>query len=165
LNTGGREASCDILLFLHADTLLPADFAGQVKLAMSDPATAGGAFQLHIDSPGISLRVIESLAHWRTRRLRMPYGDQAIFVRAEIFRDMGGFPDLPIMDDFEFVRKLKLRGPIKMVSSPVVTSVRRWSKHGVIRTTMINQAIIMAYYLGVSPARMVEWYTRGKYTP
>jgi len=165
LNIGGREASGDILLFLHADTLLPKDFAGQVKLAMSDPAAAGGAFKLQIDSPEIGLRVIESLANWRSRRFRMPYGDQAIFVRADIFREMGGFPDLPIMDDFEFVRKLKLRGLIKIVPSPVITSARRWSNLGVLRTTVINQTIIIAYYLGVSPARMIEWYSRRRHAP
>jgi len=121
----------------------------------------GGAFELSIDAPSPSLRRIERLANWRSRRLQLPYGDQGIFMRADVFWGLGGFPDMAIMEDFEMVRKLGRRGKIAIVPEPVVTSGRRWLALGVGRTTLINQMVIAAYLLGVSPSRIARWY-RGK---
>jgi hypothetical protein len=93
----------------------------------------------------------------------MPYGDQAIFLKAETFHALGGFPELPIMEDFELVRRLRHCGRVAIIPVPVVTSARRWLKKGVCKTTLINQIIILAYLLGVSPERIVRWYCRAKF--
>jgi rSAM/selenodomain-associated transferase 2 len=160
MNLGGHEASGDILLFLHADTRLPEGFSEHIRKTLTRPGVLGGAFELRIDSSARGLRIIESLANWRSRRMLMPYGDQAIFVKNESFREIGGFPDMPIMEDFEFIRRIKRLGTIAIVPAPVITSARRWSSLGVLRTTLINQAVIVAYHLGVSTDKLSRWYRR-----
>ena len=95
----------------------------------------------------------------------MPYGDQAIFLSSELFRNLGGYADLPFMEDFEFVRRLRRHGRIEVLSEPVLTSARRWRQVGTWRTTLINQLAIAAYFAGVSPARIGSWYRRGKLFP
>jgi rSAM/selenodomain-associated transferase 2/rSAM/selenodomain-associated transferase 1 len=160
MNAGAALATGDILLFLHADTRLPPGFDGHIRQALAQPSTVGGAFELSIDAPSPSLRRIERLANWRSRRLHLPYGDQAIFMRADVFWGLSGFPDMAIMEDFEMVRKLGQRGKIAIVPEPVVTSGRRWLVLGVGRTTLINQMVIAAYLLGVSPSRIARWYRR-----
>ena len=151
LNAGAVVATGSILLFVHADARLPDDFAPQVRQILSRPRVAGGAFHLRIDASGVSFRLIETLVAWRCRIRQMPYGDQAIFVKADTFRRLGGFPDYPAMEDFEFVRRLRRRGRIEIAPSPVLVSPRRWHTRGVWRTTLLNQICVAAYYLGVSP--------------
>ena len=160
MNAGAALATGDILLFLHADTHLPSGFDVLIRQALAQPSNVGGAFELSIDALSPSLRRIERLANWRSRRLHLPYGDQGIFMRADVFWGLGGFPDLAIMEDFEMARRLGRRGNIAIVPEPVVTSARRWRALGVGRTTLINQMVIAAYYLGVPPARIARWYRR-----
>jgi rSAM/selenodomain-associated transferase 2 len=162
MNTGAQAARGDILLFLHGDTRLTPGFKEHVRAAISLPGVAAGAFRLVINGRGFSLRMIEWLANIRSRVLQMPYGDQAIFVRADLFSAMGGFPDLPIMEDFELVRRLKRKGRIVIIPLAATTSARRWKKLGVLRTTAINQAIIAGYLLGVNPRNLAEWYRKGR---
>ena len=159
MNTGARVARGDILLFLHGDTRLAPGFADQVRGVLSQPGVAAGAFRLVIDGNGVGLRIIEWLANIRSKVLQMPYGDQAIFVRADLFCSVGGFPDLPIMEDFELVRRLKRKGAIKILPFAAQTSPRRWRELGLLRTTVINQAIIIGYLLGVNPQKLAEWYS------
>lgn len=92
----------------------------------------------------------------------MPYGDQGIFLRAKVFKEIGGFPDLPIMEDFELMRRLRQQGKILIVPQPVMTSARRWLQKGILKTTVINQLMVLGYLGGVSPARLVELYRRKK---
>jgi rSAM/selenodomain-associated transferase 2 len=158
MNAGAEAARGDILLFLHADTRLAPGFVEQVRDTLSQPGVSAGAFRLSIDGRGVGLRIIEWLAHFRSRVLQMPYGDQGIFVRADMFSSVGGFPVLPIMEDFELVRRLKRKGRIKILPLAAITSPRRWEKLGVLRTTVINQAIIIGYLLGLSPHKLAEWY-------
>ncbi len=160
MNAGAEAASGDILLFLHADTRLPDDYARHVREALAGPEVVAGAFAFRADAPLSRLHVIEWLANFRSRRFHMPYGDQGIFLRAATFRDAGGFPDQPIMEDFELVRRLKRRGRIAHVPLPAATSARRWLHLGVLRTTVINQLAIVAYLCGVSPHRIAGWYER-----
>jgi hypothetical protein len=117
---------------------------------------AAGAFPLRIEGNSSGVRIIEWLANWRSRRLQMPYGDQALFLRAELFHRLGGFPEIPIMEDFEFVRRLRRQGTIRIVSAPVFTSGRRWDRRGTLRTTLVNQLIILGYLAGVSPTRLAK---------
>jgi rSAM/selenodomain-associated transferase 2 len=158
MNAGAAAATGDILLFLHADTLLPRGYDDSARRALANPSAVAGAFELKIDASRLSLRLVETGVNWRSNFLQMPYGDQAIFLKAATFDKIGGFPDLPLMEDFEFVRRLKKQGDIEIVPHPVLTSVRRWQQLGVIKTTAINQIVIIAYFLGVSPDRLAFWY-------
>lgn len=158
MNIGAGEAAGDIILFLHADTRPPQGFENHVRRALTPPDTVAGAFSLSIDADAVGLRIIERLTNWRSRHFQMPYGDQGIFLRAEHFRAMGGFPEMPLMEDFEFIRRLRKRGRIAIVPIPIRTSGRRWRSLGVLRTTLINQAVILGYLAGVAPSRLACWY-------
>ena len=158
MNAGAAAATGDALVFLHADTRLPENYGELIREALSSPGVVAGAFTLSIDSDKRCLRVIERLAGFRTRRLGMPYGDQGIFVSADAFRSVGGFPDIPIMEDYEFVRRLQRRGRLACLDACAVTSARRWERLGALRVTLVNQFIIAGYALGISPARLARWY-------
>jgi len=158
MNAGAKRAIGEILLFLHADTQLPQRFDRIVLEQLEDPEVIAGAFELCIDSQGWGLRAIETGVKWRSHWLSLPYGDQGIFLRSEVFRQLGGFAQLPIMEDFELMRRLKKLGKIAIAPVAVRTSARRWQKLGLLKTTVINQLMIIGYYLGVSPDRLVQWY-------
>nr|WP_277882885.1 TIGR04283 family arsenosugar biosynthesis glycosyltransferase [Leptolyngbya sp. FACHB-671] len=164
MNAGARAASGEILLFLHADTRLPKEFAGLICQTLAQPKTIAGAFALRIDGQNPGLRLVEWGVNMRSRYFQMPYGDQALFLRAETFHHFGSFPELPIMEDFELVRRLRRKGKVAITPASVLTSARRWEKLGVIRTTLLNQVIIAAYLLGISPEKIVRWY-RGDRRP
>lgn len=161
MNAGAQTASGDLLMFLHADTLVPQGFEKHVREILAHPSVAAGAFTFCLDERRLGLRIIEGLANFRSRQLKMPYCDQTIFVRKELFQDVGGFPDLPIMEDYALMQRLKKRGRVVTSPMPAITSARRWKRIGLFRTTLINQLIIIGYHLGISPSRLERWY-RGK---
>jgi rSAM/selenodomain-associated transferase 2 len=164
MNLGAQVATGDILLFLHADTCLPSGFDALVRAALSPDSQSAhktpiaGAFPLKIDADSINLRWVEWGVAWRSQFLQMPYGDQALFLKAETFHQVGGFPALPIMEDFELVSRLKRMGKIAIVSEPVVTSARRWLQRGVFATTVTNQMVILGYWLGIDGERLRQFY-------
>ena len=160
MNSGAGAASGSILLFLHGDTCLPPGFDSTVLSVLQEPGVVAGAFGLRIGGAGLSLRIVERAVSIRSRILQMPYGDQGIFIQKKTFQELGGFARLPIMEDFEFVRRLRRRGRIRIAALPVTTSGRRWQELGPWRTTWINQKVILGYCLGVSPERLAAWYTR-----
>jgi GT2 family glycosyltransferase len=121
-----------------------------------------GAFELRMDSPVPEFRFIERLANWRSRYLKLPYGDQAIFLSTKLFHKLGGFPDIPIMEDFELVLRLKKQGNIVTLPVPVITSARRWQNFGILKTTAINQLVIAAYVMGIDPEVIARRYSRNK---
>lgn len=162
MNQGADAASKEILLFLHADTLLPENFNRHVLGAFAQSGVAAGAFELRIDSPVPSLRLIERIANWRSRCFKMPYGDQAIFMLSRVFHQMGGFPDIPIMEDFILIRRLRKKRDVVTLFEPVVTSPRRWLNHGILKTTLVNQLIVISYFMGISPDTISRLYRRGK---
>jgi rSAM/selenodomain-associated transferase 2 len=166
MNAGALVATGEILLFLHADTRLPPEFDTMIRTALKAPPPVGskvvvaGAFELQIDDPTKSLRTIERGVNWRSRYLQLPYGDQAIFLKSTTFARIGGFLKLPIMEDFDLVCRLKRWGYITIIPVPVITSARRWLKKGILKTTLTNQVIIVAYLLGFSPHRLMRWYRK-----
>lgn len=164
MNAGARAAQGDILLFLHADTLLPHNFTTEVRRTCSNKNIAAGAFQLRIDQPGWGLRCIEAAANLRATLLRMPYGDQAIFLTGRMFEAVGGYEEVPLLEDVLLVNQLRKAGRIKISKAAVTTSARRWRRLGIFKTTLVNQLIMAAYLLGVSPQRLQHWYRIGKKT-
>jgi rSAM/selenodomain-associated transferase 2/rSAM/selenodomain-associated transferase 1 len=162
MNAGADEASAGVLLFLHADTLLPEEFEKYVLVTLARDKVAAGAFSLGIKSDAGGLRFIERVANWRSRFFQLPYGDQALFISRDLFYEIGGFPDIPIMEDFELIRRLKRRGKIVILPESVQTSPRRWLNYGILKTWLLNQFIVLAYCLGISPQRLSRWYNREK---
>jgi rSAM/selenodomain-associated transferase 2 len=160
MNAGASVASGTILLFAHADTLLPAGFGDEIVRILSRPKVVAGAFRLRIDASAPTYRLIEKLVNWRSALLNLPYGDQALFLSSETFLKAGGFPPLPIMEDLEFVRRLARLGRIGLSSRSVLTSARRWEKTGVWKMTLINQAAIWSYLAGTDPDRIARWYLK-----
>ena len=165
MNRGADAASKKILLFLHADTRLPEHFNRYIPRAVYQPGVVAGAFELRIDSPVSSLRFIERMANWRSRCLNMPYGDQAIFMFSKVFHEMGGFPKIPIMEDFELIRRLRKKGDVVTLHQPAITSPRRWLNHGILKITLIHQLIVVSYFMGISPETIARRYRRCKGVP
>jgi rSAM/selenodomain-associated transferase 2 len=163
MNTGVTVATGEILLFLHADTQLSPGFDLAVRETLIKPGIIAGAFTLKIDASTWGLRLIEWGVKMRSRFLQMPYGDQAIFMTKQAFLAHGKFPEIPIMEDFELIRSLQKSGKIAPVPIPVTTSPRRWLRKGILKTTLINQIVIVFYTLGMSPTKIVNWYRSGKF--
>lgn len=160
MNAGAAAATGGLLLFVHADTRLPDGFDRHVRTVLAQPGTAAGAFELQLEGSARGLRLLERAANARSRRLQMPWGDQALFLRAERFRELGGFPEMPIMEDLELVRRLRRRGRIAVAPAAVLTSARRYTELGVFRAWLKNRIAVLAYYFGVSPERIARWYRR-----
>jgi rSAM/selenodomain-associated transferase 2 len=159
LNRGAAIASGDVLLFLHADTVLPPAAFERIAEAMLDEGCVGGAFDLRIDSPRTAFRVIETVACLRSRLTRIPYGDQAIFIRSSFFRTLGGFREIPIMEDVDLMRRIKRKGwKITIFREPVITSARRWEKEGLFFGTLRNWFLVTLYLCGVAPERLARFY-------
>jgi rSAM/selenodomain-associated transferase 2 len=159
MNSGAAEAKGDILIFLHADTWLPGNALKKINALLEDKTIVGGAFDLGIDSKRFAFRIIEKMASWRSRLTRIPYGDQAIFIRREYFSVLGGFQDIPLMEDVELMKRVKRnRGKIVILKEKVKTSPRRWEYEGVTYCTLRNWLLITLYLLGVKPGRLARFY-------
>jgi len=160
MNQGARAAAGTTLLFLHADTRLPPGYPDAIARALARPGIAAGAFRLRIAGGGWGLRLVEWGANWRSRSWGLPYGDQALFLPAVRFQQLGGFPEVPIMEDYLLVKRLGRKGKVITLREAVCTSPRRWLRLGIWRTTMLNQAIVLGHAAGVDPRRLARWYGR-----
>jgi rSAM/selenodomain-associated transferase 2 len=159
MNHGAAIASGSIFLFLHADTLLPEDAPQAILEACKPPHIAGGTFTLGIDARGKAFRAIEALVRLRTRLSRIPYGDQGIFIKKSIFHELGGYPEIPIMEDVALMDQLKRRGKkIAILPETVSTCARRWKKEGLCYCTLRNRILMLLYASGVAPSRLARFY-------
>jgi rSAM/selenodomain-associated transferase 2 len=158
MNLGANEASGDVLLFLHADTRLPASALSDIAAALRDPDCPGGRFDVEIDGTHWMLKLVAVLINQRSRLTRVATGDQAIFVRRSVFQSISGFQDVPLMEDIAFCRALKHIGPIACLRSRVITSGRRWESDGVWRTIFTMWTLKLCYLAGVSPQRLKKYY-------
>ncbi len=162
MNIGAGIATGEYLAFVHADTLLPHDYTRHIQETLTAGKAVAGAFTFATSDHFAGRRFIERMTNWRARFWQFPYGDQSLFLRRETFEKMGGFTDMPVMEDYEFVRRLRRLGRIVIAPAPAITSARRWRARGVLRTTLTNRAMILGYRLGVSPSRLAWWYRGGR---
>lgn len=158
MNRGAAEANGEVYLFLHADTRLPATAFADITSALSDPRYLGGRFDVALDGRHWMLPLVARLISYRSRVSKVGTGDQALFVRREVFRRMGGFPDIPLMEDIAFCRTLKHLGDVACLRSRVVTSARRWESEGLWRTIFRMWTLKLLYLSGVSPMRLKQFY-------
>ncbi len=157
MNAGAAAANGDILLFLHADVWLEFGAINGVETAIAT-GYVGGAFKQRIEGGHILYRLIERGANFRAQRLQLFYGDGGIFIRKRHFYQIGGFPNVPILEEMEFSRKLRHLGKTTLVEPGIRISSRRWKKSGIVRTTTLNWFITALFSLGVSPVRLARLY-------
>jgi rSAM/selenodomain-associated transferase 2 len=153
LGAGAEAAEADVLLFLHADSTLPPGAADDIRDAV-EAGRLWGRFDVRLSGRHFLFRVIERLMNWRSRLTGIATGDQAIFVRRDVYRMLGGYAPLALMEDIEFSTRLKWIS----LPGPVLASSRRWEKYGIVRTVLQMWTLRFLYWLGISPARLARWY-------
>ena len=155
MNKGAREAKEEILLFLHSDTILPSDGLKLIKDAISKGAVWGW-FNIRYNDPRLYFRLMEKKSNIWLKFTRIPFGDHAIFIRRKVFEDLGGYIDIPLMEDLDLAKRLKKISSGTIINQPVITSVRRWQKKGVFKTNILMFGLYLLYNFGVSP----QWLAR-----
>ncbi len=160
MNRGAAAAGGKVILFLHADTRLEKGWSGEMLSALADESVVGGAFTFKIDSPDGQYRLIESWVKLRCRLFGLPYGDQGIFVRRNVFGMIGGYRAIPLMEDVDIVGRMKKQGRLVVLQKSALTHDRRWSGKGWIRASVSNQVLMLMYKLGVSPNILARLYYR-----
>jgi rSAM/selenodomain-associated transferase 2 len=160
MNLGAHEAAGEVLLFLHADCALHSSSLEAMGEALSDPRVVGGSFRMQIRNAGVGLKIVAFVSNLRARFLKIPYGDQGLFVRQAVFESVGGFPEVPLMEDVALVRSLLRIGRLSIVKVPVTTSARHWERLGPTRTTLVNWSAAVLYSLGVPAERLAPLYHR-----
>ncbi len=156
MNAGARAATQDLLLFLHADTRLPSGVLPRIAETLADPEVTAGSFRLAFDRDGPCLTAYSLFS--RINHPLFTYGDQGLFLRRELFREIGGFREIPIMEDVEIQRRLRRRGRFAKLDLAVVTSARRFVHRGPLRQQALNVALVALYHLGVEPTRIKRFY-------
>jgi len=159
MNFGASKAEGDILLFLHADCVLPGDGFNTIRDILRDDSIAAGAFYLGIESSQFRYRIIEFVANIRARLTCLMYGDQGMFLKKDMFDRIGGFADIPLMEDIEISKRLKKLGKIAFVKQPVKASPRRWLNEGLLYTTLRDWTIAFLYtFMNVLPEKLIKHY-------
>ena len=158
MNAGARRSTGDVLLFLHADSCLPPHALTNLEQVMADRQIVGGTFTLRFDHPKWLLRLIAFFSRFRFRYFH--YGDQGIFVRRDIFEQMGGFKEIPVMEDLDFLERLRRMGRVALINLPITTSARRFLENGILRQQLLNIILVILYLLGTSPHVLLRLYKR-----
>ncbi len=158
MNAGAAHARGEILLFLHADTLVPDGFARAVIAACREPGVIGGRFDVNLEPASPLIRLTGALMNRRSRLTGISTGDQAMFIRRDVFERLGGYANLPLMEDVELSHRMKRAGRIACLRQRVTTSARRWQKDGVVRTILLMWSLRTLYFFGVPPARLQRVY-------
>ncbi len=156
MNAGAAAARGEIMLFLHADTIVPRGFAAAIVAACE--RAIGGRFDVALDAEGLRFRIIETAINLRSRLSGLFTGDQGLFIRADVFRELGGYPDQPLLEDLALSRAMRRRGRVAALRERLRTSGRRWQRHGTVRTVALMWWIRGLYALGVSPKRLARLY-------
>jgi rSAM/selenodomain-associated transferase 2 len=165
MNSGAAVAHGEWLIFVHADSTLPNGWLDVFlrEASRTEGAIAsGGWFQFALDDPSWQARLIERGVRWRVRLFRLPYGDQGLFVRRHIFNTLGGYRELPLMEDVEFARRFIAAGPVIELPVALATSARRWRADGWFRRSLLNMGLVLLYFAGVNPQRLARWYGGGR---
>jgi len=164
-NAGAKAATGEVLLFQHADNWCDVRTVDQICSALADPSVLGGAFRQRIEADGLLFRCLECGNALRARLFRLPYGDQGIFMRRDVFERVGGFPEVALMEDVLLMQRFrKLAHPV-LLPGPHHVCARRWQRHGVICQTLRNWRILLAHTCGVSPEKLAQIYRRHDDTP
>jgi rSAM/selenodomain-associated transferase 2 len=159
MNHGASVAGGEVLLFLHADTLLPENAFSSIRKVLEDRRIVGGAFDLGFDTDQKIYKITELYVRLRTRLTKVPFGDQAIFIRRDYFRRIGGFRDIPIMEDVDLMKRIRREGgKIAIIPDTVRTSPRRYEREGVLFCTFRNWILQFLFAWGVPPERLAKWY-------
>ena len=159
MNAGAKLVSKDILIFLHDDTYLPKKAASEIAKTFQDLSLAAGAFDLQIDHPGFLYQLISWVSSKRSRLTKIPYGDQAIFIRRNVFEEIGGYETIPLMEDVSLMRRLKReKHSIVILPSKAVTSAKRWKKKGLVYGTFRNWILLLLYTCGIPPHKLAKFY-------
>ncbi|MFE9237977.1 TIGR04283 family arsenosugar biosynthesis glycosyltransferase [Streptomyces sp. NPDC007007] len=161
MNKGARHASGDILWFVHADTDIAPEALDQIRAALTDPAVVGGGLTLRFDRRTPALNYLAWTSNARARRLHHIFGDQAMFIRRTVFDELGGFPDLAIMEDLEMSRRLHRRGPLRLLPATSTASSRRLTAHGTWRMIAFMQYLKLLYFAGADPEAIRTRYAAG----
>jgi len=158
MNVGARQSSGEALLFLHADSVLPPGTLRLLERALVDRRVVGGTFTLRFDSPKFLLRLIAFFSRFKFRYFH--YGDQGIFVRRSVFQQLGGFREMPIMEDLDFFQRLHRTGRVALIKQPLTTSGRRFLENGILWQQLLNVVLVISYLLGARPESLSTWYQR-----
>jgi len=156
MNLAASAATGEFLLFLHADTFPPEHFPVIIAGTLNRPSTAAGAFRFNLDGDLAASALIEFLVQVRCFFQNTPYGDQGIFIRRHLFRHLGGYPEMPVLEDIHFIRHLKKIGRVRTARESALTSPRRWQHGGVVRTFIRHQLMLAAYYLKIPPRHIAR---------
>lgn len=158
MNEGAKASNGEIVLFLHADTHLPRDAKTMIEATLADRRMVGGRFDVQFDHPSIWGTIISRTMNWRSRLSGLATGDQALFVRRPIFEQMGGYADMPLMEDIDFSRRLKQMGKTAALTATVTASFRRWEQQGPLRTILLMWILRFLYWMGVPSHALSRWY-------
>ena len=156
MNLGALKTKSEIVLFLHIDTVISSSNLQKVRVSMQDDKAVAGRFDVSLSGSHSAFRMVEFFINWRSRLSKISSGDQAMFIRRKVFESLDGFPDQVLMEDIELSKRLKHLGEITCLHEKVLTSSRRWEKHGILRTILLMWRLRFRYWLGADPARLKQ---------